>query len=233
VVVAPPTIEVLKTTIPARPVADAVTPLLRGWLHLVCFFLSVPAGSIVVAAAPTPRARGAAIVYAVGLSALFGVSATYHRGRWSAAARPRMKRLDHATIFVMIAGSYTPLCLLALGGNLGRGVLVAVWIAAVAGVVMALTGIAEKRVIGLVTYIALGWAMVLVAPELTRRLSGAEMGLILVGGLLYTVGCIFMGLRWPDPYPSVFGYHELWHVMVVVAAACHYVVILAVVRAAT
>ncbi len=214
-------------------VLDAVTPLLRGWLHLVCFFLSVPAGWVVVAAAPTARARGAALVYAIGLSALFGVSAAYHRRRWSVAARPRMKRADHATIFVMIAGSYTPLCLLALGDALGEAVLLAVWIAAISGVVLAATGVAERRVIGLVTYIALGWAMVLVLPELTRRLSAVEMALILVGGLLYTVGCIFMGLRWPDPYPAVFGYHELWHVMVVVAAACHYVVILSVVRAAT
>ena len=96
------------------------------------------------------------------------------------------------------------------------------WLAAGTGVAFALTGIAERRVIGLVIYIGLGWAMALMLPELARRLSGPDIGLLLIGGLLYTAGCIFMGLRWPDPYPTVFGYHEVWHVMVVVAAICHY-----------
>jgi len=213
-------------------VAEVVAPLLRGWLHLVCFFLSLPAGLVVVANADSPRARVAAVVYAIGLSSMFGVSAAYHRRKWSATARPRMKRLDHATIFVMIAGSYTPLCLLTLGGTLGRTILVAVWVGAAAGVVLALTGIAEKRVIGLVTYIGMGWFMTLALPQLVRQLSTTSLVLLVMGGLLYTVGCIFMGTRWPDPYPATFGYHEVWHLMVVGAAACHYALILAVVRAA-
>ena len=174
----------------------------------------------------------AAIVYAIGVSALFGVSATYHRRVWSASARPRMKRLDHATIFVMIAGSYTPLCLLTLGGSLGPGCSSPSG-SGQAGVVLALTGIAEKRVVGLVVYIGLGWAVTAVLPALVRRLTTADLVLLLVGGLLYTVGCIFMGTRWPDPYPTVFGYHEVWHLMVVGAAICHYLVILSAVRAAT
>ena len=220
---------------PRRPpaVVEAVAPLLRGWLHLVCFFLSLPAGLLVIANAQTPRARVAAVVYAIGLTALFGVSATYHRRTWSAAARPRMKRLDHATIFVMIAGSYTPLCLLTLGGTLGGSMLLGVWLAAGTGMVFALTGIAEQRVIGLVIYIALGWAMTIILPDLARRLTGADLVLLLVGGLLYTVGCIFMGIRWPDPFPAVFGYHEVWHLMVVGAAVCHYLVILSAVKSAT
>jgi hemolysin III len=213
-------------------VVEAVFPLLRGWLHLVCFFLSFPAGLVVVANAHSARARAAAVVYAVGVSTLFGVSAAYHRRTWSATARPRMKRLDHATIFVMIAANYTPLCLLALGDRLGSQILLAVWIAAGTGVVFALTGIAERAVIGLVIYIGLGWLMTLALPELTRHLSTANLVLLFVGGLLYTVGCIFMGIRWPDPYPTIFGYHEVWHLMVVGAAISHYLVILSVVRAA-
>lgn len=219
-------------TTPGQAVVDVVIPLLRGWLHQVCFFLSLPAGLVVVANAHSPRARMAAIVYAIGLSTLFAVSATYHRRQWSLTARPRMKRLDHATIFVMIAGSYTPLCLLALGGSLGGTMMLAVWVAAGTGVVFALTGIAEKRVVGLAIYISLGWAVTLLLPELAHRLSTIDLVLLLVGGLLYTVGCVFMGTRWPDPYPTVFGYHEVWHVMVVMAAACHYVVILTVVSSA-
>lgn len=211
---------------------DAVVPLLRGWLHLVCFFLSLPAGLMVVASAHSPLARVAAIAYAIGLSALFGVSAAYHRWRWSVTARPRMKRVDHATIFVMIGASYTPLCLLALGGSLGAGILLAVWVGAGTGVVLAVTGITEKPVVGLATYIGLGWVMALVLPELSRRLSTAQLVLIIVGGLLYTAGAICLRTRWPDPFPTVFGFHELWHLMVVAAAACHYVAVLAVVKAA-
>ena len=211
---------------------EAVVPLLRGWLHLVCFFLSLPAGVVVVASAQSERARVAAVVYAIGLSALFGVSAAYHRRHWSVTARRRMKRVDHATIFVMIAASYTPLCLLALGEGLGASILLTAWVGAGTGVVLAVTGIAEKPVIGLATYIALGWVIVLVLPELGRQLSTTQLVLIVVGGIVYTVGGVFLVTRWPDPFPAVFGYHELWHLMVVAAAACHYVAILAVVKGA-
>ncbi len=218
---------------PIGVVLDAIPPLLRGWLHLICFFLSMPAGLVVIASAHTPLARTAAIIYAIGVSALFGVSALYHRREWSAAARPRMKRVDHATIFVMIAATYTPLCLLALGGTLGTVVFVVVWASAVTGVICAATGIAEKAVVGLAMYMGMGWGLAFVFPQLTRVLSTGQLVLIVVGGVLYTAGGIFLGTRWPDPFPAVFGYHELWHLMVVAAAACHYAVILAVVKAAT
>jgi hemolysin III len=218
---------------PIEVVLDAVPPLLRGWLHLVCFVISVPAGLLVVTSAHTPVARTAAIIYAIGVSALFGVSALYHRRVWSVAARPRMKRVDHATIFVMIAATYSPLCLLALGGTLGTVVFVVIWACATTGVICAATGIAEKAVVGLAMYIGMGWGMALVFPQLTRVLSTGQLVLIVAGGVLYTVGGIFLGTRWPDPFPAVFGYHELWHLMVVAAAACHYVVILAVVNAAS
>ncbi len=211
-------------------VVEAIVPLLRGRLHQICFFLAFPAGAVVIASAQSTRARTAAVVYAIGVCCLFGVSSLYHRRTWSAVARPRMKRLDHATIFIMIAASYTPICMLTLGGELGSRVLLGAWLGGALGVVFALTGIAEARVVGLVTYIGLGWMMVLMLPELTRRLSTVDLVLLLVGGLLYTVGCIFMGTRWPDPYPTVFGYHEVWHLMVVGAAACHYLVILSAVR---
>ena len=120
--------------------------MLRGWLHLVCFFLAVPAGVAVIVWAGTPRARWAAVVYAIGLIALFGVSGSYHRGRWSQAARRRMQKLDHATIFVMIAGSYTPLCLLALRGWVGPAMLVVAWAGATIGAVLAFTSGRRSRV---------------------------------------------------------------------------------------
>ena len=211
--------------------ADPLPPVLRGWIHLVCFFLSLPAGGLVVATAGSGRARLSAVVYAVGMTAMFGVSATYHRVRWSPAARRRMRRTDHGTIFLMIAGSYTPLCLLALRGTMGTAVLTAVWAAAGLGFLFALTGIAEKAVVGLLCYIGLGWGAVLALPELSRQLGSGEIGLLFAGGVLYTLGGVVLGTHRPDPSPRWFGYHEVWHAMVVVACACHYLTILSVVRA--
>ena len=205
---------------------DPLPPRLRGWLHQVCFYLSVPAGAVVIAMAGSGRARTAALVYALGMTAMFGVSATYHRRRWSAAGRVRMRRIDHGTIFVMIAGSYTPLCLVALKGTGGNLILTAVWIGAGFGYFLALIGIAEKAVLGLLCYIGLGWAMVLALPELSRQLSPAAIGLLFAGGVLYTLGGIVLGTHWPNPSPMWFGYHEVWHAMVVVACTCHYVTIL-------
>ena len=216
----------------AAPQGDPLPPHLRGWLHLICFFLSVPAGGLVIAAAGSGRDRLAALVYALGMTAMFGVSAAYHRGRWSFAARRRMRRIDHGTIFLMIAGSYTPLCLLAIQGTTGTAVLTAVWAGAGLGFVFALTGVAEKAVLGLLCYIGLGWAVVVALPELTRRLSAGEMALVVAGGVVYTLGGVVLGTKWPNPSARWFGYHEVWHAMVVAACACHYVTILSVVRAA-
>ncbi len=218
---------------PSVAAGDPLPPVLRGWLHLVCCFLSLPAGAVVIAGAGSGRARGAAAVYALGMTTMFGVSAAYHRRRWSPDGRRRMRRIDHGTIFLMIAGSYTPLCLLALRGTTGSIALVAVWIAAGVGFGLALSGIAEKAVVGLLCYFGMGWAMVLALPELSRQLSGGQVGLLLLGGVLYTCGGIVLGTRRPNPSPVWFGYHEVWHAMVVLACACHYLTILSVVRGAS
>ena len=218
---------------PPTPPSDPLPPHLRGWLHLICFVLSLPAGAFVVAGADSSRARLAGVVYAIGMTAMFGVSATYHRCKWSPDGRRRMRRLDHGTIFVMIAGSYTPLCLLALEGTSGTVVLTSAWVGAGVGFLLALTGIAEKAVIGLLCYIGLGWAMVLALPELSRQLSAGEVALLFLGGVIYTAGGIVLGTKRPNPSPRWFGYHEVWHGMVALACACHYVTILSVVRAAS
>ncbi|MGI8685534.1 MAG: PAQR family membrane homeostasis protein TrhA [Acidimicrobiales bacterium] len=215
----------------AESVAEQIRPLLRGWLHLVCFVVAVPAGVVLVAAGPSSSARAAAGVYAAGLCALFGVSAAYHRRRWSPAGRRRMRRLDHATIFVMIAGSYTPLCVVALGGKLGTAILVVVWCGAAIGAVFALFELASRPSLSLLGYIALGWFMAVALPELSQRISGPALAFLVAGGLLYTVGGVVLVRHRPDPVPAVFGYHEVWHVMVAAAAACHYVTIASVVRA--
>ena len=206
-----------------------VVPMLRGWFHLVCFFLALPAGAAVIVAADSTAARFGAVIYALGLAALFGVSGTYHRGHWSPKARGRMKRADHATIFVMIAASYTPICIVALDGALRVGMLVAAWVGGIGGLVLAVTGIAERRILGLVCYIALGWVAVVALPALYRRMSAVQLLLLVAGGVVYTVGGIVLGTHRPDPWPRVFGYHEVWHVMVIAAATCHYALIFSLV----
>ena len=213
-------------------VVPFVKPLLRGWLHLGCFFLAVPAGLWLVAVAPTPTARIGAAVYAFGLAALFGVSGTYHRGRWSPTWRARMSRLDHSTIFVMIAGSYTPLCLVVLGGAGSRVLLGAAWTGALVGAILAWRTDRLSVFVCNALYIALGWMVLLVGRELLAGVDRVDLVLLGVGGLLFTVGAITLATRWPDPSPRVFGYHEVWHVLVVAAVVCQLIAISSVVRGA-
>jgi hemolysin III len=205
-------------------------PLLRGWMHLVCFFLAIPAGVTVVALAQSPRGRVGATIYAVGLVALFGVSGLYHRLTWSDARRLWMQKLDHGTIFVMIAGSYTPVCLLVLQGWVTWTMLAIAWTGAAVGFVLAFTDGRASRVLRSVLYIGLGWAAVGAVPQMWRNMSIAELVLIALGGVLFTVGSVFLLTRWPDPVPHVFGYHEVWHLLVVAAVVCHFVAITSVVR---
>jgi hemolysin III len=216
----------------ATATAPHAKPLLRGWLHLVTFFLAIPAGVLVVTLAGSMTARVGAVVYATGLIALFGVSAAYHRGPWSPTWRRRMQCLDHATIFVMIAGSYTPLCLLALRGWVAALTLAAAWTGAALGVALAWLDGRRTTTLRSALYIVLGWLAVLATPQLVRHLSAGELVLIAVGGVLFTVGAIFLATRWPDPFPRVFGYHEVWHTLVVAAAVCHLVAIGSVVQGA-
>jgi hemolysin III len=213
-------------------IATVTKPLLRGWLHLVCFFLAIPAAVLVIALASSPRARVGAAVYAAGLVALFGVSGAYHRGPWSPTWRRRMQRLDHLTIFVMIAGSYTPLCLLVLHGWVAVATLVTAWGGAALGGVLAWTEGRRGSALRSGLYIALGWLALAATPQLVRHLSPTELALIAVGGVLFTVGAIFLATRWPDPFPRVFGYHEIWHTLVVAAVVCHLVAIGSVIHSA-
>lgn len=213
----------------AMEVVAPPKPLLRGWMHLVCFFLAVPAGVTVVALAQSGRGRIGALVYAIGLVALFGVSGTYHRIRWSDTRRALMQKLDHGTIFVMIAASYTPVCLMVLQGWVRWTMLAIAWTGAAVGFVLAFTGGRTSRVLRGTLYIGLGWAAVAAVPQMWAHMSVTELVLLAAGGVLFTVGSIFLLTNWPDPFPRVFGYHEVWHVMVVAAVACHFVAIASVV----
>jgi hemolysin III len=195
-------------------------PLFRGRLHQICFFLSIPAGLALVVAARTGEARVAALVYSLGVTGLYGASGAYHRGNWSPRARRWMQRLDHSMIFVLIAATYTPFCLLVLEGTVSIVLLTAAWVGAIAGLVLALTGVAQKKGIGFTLYLVLGWLTLLAMPWLITHLSPLQLGLMALGGVLYTLGAICLGTRWPDPVPTHFGYHEVWHAMTVVAGLC-------------
>lgn len=196
----------------------------------MAFFLAVPASIVLVTLAHGRTGHLAAAIYGVGLCALFGVSASYHRGKWSDGARRWMQRLDHGTIFVMIATTYTPICLVLLRGSTGTKLLWAVWIAAGVGLVLALAGISMRYGIGFFLYLAMGWVAAFAFPEMIRRGNPTELVLLLAGGLAYTVGAVILAGRWPNPFPRIFGYHEVWHSLVIAASACHFVVILAVLR---
>jgi hemolysin III len=212
--------------IPAATLAEVtVKPRLRGVFHQYAFFVSLASGTLLVVLASTPRALVAAAIYAASVSALFGVSALYHRVAWNGPARRRMRRLDHAMIFLLIAGTYTPVGLLVLQGTLATVVLAVVWGGGVAGIALELAWRGAPRWLGGTVYLALGWVAVVAMPQLFTRLGLAGGLLILAGGLAYSAGAAVYGLRRPDPAPAVFGYHEIFHLLVIAGVAAHFLAI--------
>jgi hemolysin III len=202
-----------------------VKPRLRGVFHQYAFFVSLGSGLLLVLLAPTTRATVAVAVYAVSVSALFGVSARYHRVTWTGPARRRMRRLDHSMIFLLIAGTYTPVGLLVLEGTLATAVLAVVWVGAGAGVVLELAWPGAPRWLGGVVYLALGWVAVVAMPQLVAHLGVVGGLLIVAGGLVYSAGAAVYARRRPDPVPAVFGYHEVFHLLVIAGVAAHFLAI--------
>ena len=202
-----------------------VKPRLRGVFHQYAFFVSLGSGTLLVLLAPTTRATVAVAVYAVSVSALFGVSALYHRVTWTGPARRRMRRLDHSMIFLLIAGTYTPVGLLVLEGTLATAVLAVVWVGAVAGVLLELAWPGTPRWLGGAVYLALGWVAVAAMPQLFAHLGVVGGLLIVAGGLVYSAGAAVYALRRPDPVPAVFGYHEVFHLLVIAGVAAHFLAI--------
>ena len=183
-------------------------------------------GLALVLEAGSARARIAVTVYALSVAALFGTSALYHRVNWRTIGHRRwMRRLDHTMIFVLIAGTYTPFALLVLHGTLGVVILVAVWSATLAGAVFKLVWIDAPGWLGAATYVAIGWIALVAFPELLDRLGVTAVTAMALGGVLYSVGAVIYAHKRPDPVPTVFGYHELFHLLVILAAALQYAVI--------
>jgi hemolysin III len=205
---------------------------MRGRIHQVAFFVSIPAGLVLVQIAEGAAATAVAVIYAASLSAVFGASAAYHRGAWSPRARRWMKRMDHSLIFVLIAGSYTPVSVLALQGPWEAVILSIVWAMAAVGITLKMVRPDGLSVLTATLYMVMGWFALVAAPQLVRGMEPAELILLVSGGLLYTAGAIVFAARKPDPRPDVFGYHEIWHTFMVAAASCHYAMILLVLRAA-
>jgi hemolysin III len=209
-------------------VADAVlvAPRLRGRLHQLGFVIAVPAGILLVVAARGVTERIAAILFGLSLLALLGASGIYHMAHWPPLVKARLQRLDHAMIFVLIAGSYTPVTLLALDPAWGITFLVLAWGIAAGGATLAVWHMRIIRRFAVLLYIGFGWLLVLAMPAVLRALDGTELALLAAGGVLYTLGAIGLWTRRPDPNPAVFGYHEVWHAMTLAAASCHYVLVL-------
>lgn len=198
-------------------------PLLRGVSHEIAAGVAL-AGWIVLALLAGPgRARLAANVYGASLFTLFFVSALYHRPTWRPAARLVMRRLDHSAIFLLIAGTYTPICLL-LPVSTGQRLLSVVWAGAAAGILQSLLWVRAPKALSAAIYVLLGWVVVTALPALRAALGAGAIALLFAGGAAYTLGAIVYATRRPDPFPRVFGYHEVFHALVVAAAACHFAV---------
>jgi hemolysin III len=213
-----------KPVLPAAP--RLVKPRLRGVSHQWAFFVSCAIGAALVVAAPAGTPRLAATIYAISVAMLFGVSALYHRITWaSVPARRWMRRVDHSAIFVLIAGTYTPFALLVLDGPIATVILVVVWAGALGGILLKLVWIDAPKLLTAIVYVALGWVAVAAFPDLIDELGLTGTALVVAGGLLYTAGAVVYAFKRPDPVPTVFGYHEVFHALVIVAAALQYAVV--------
>ncbi|HEY8210491.1 MAG TPA: hemolysin III family protein [Myxococcaceae bacterium] len=204
-------------------------PLYRGVSHLYGFFVVLGAVPVLVAFAPSFRASVAASVYGAGLLAMFGCSALFHRTRLSPRATKWLERLDHSAIYLCIAGSYTPFCLLLRGAS-GPLLLSVVWAGAGMGVLRALFWVDAPHWLSVVLYLMVGWALLPFVPQAWNELGPLSLLLLLVGGVFYSGGAVVFAAKRPDPSPSVFGYHEVFHAAVVVASACHFIAVVVAVK---
>ncbi len=204
---------------PSRP-----KPLLRGVLHEVAAFVAAAAGAILFLRASGARARAGALVYGTSLVVLFAVSAIYHRKNWPERLRAIWRRLDHSAIFLLIAGTYTPLSFL-LGSRLGWTFLGIVWGGALLGIVMSVAWVKAPRALVAAVCVLLGWAAVPLLPALKAALGTGAVALLATGGVVYSLGAVVYAIKRPDPFPRVFGYHEIFHALVIAAAVCHFAVV--------
>jgi hemolysin III len=209
----------------------AAKPTLRGWLHAFMFPVSVVAGIVLVATAPSQEGRVSSAIFAATASILFGVSALLHRGSWSPAVEGLLRRLDHANIYLIIAGTYTPFAVLALPDDEGRVLLSIVWAGALAGVVFRVFWVGAPRWLSTALYVVVGWVAIFFIPELVDGAGIVAVALIVIGGVLYSLGAVVYAVKRPNPSPGHFGFHEVFHALTIAAYTVHYVAVWIVVHA--
>ncbi|MDG4778421.1 hemolysin III family protein [Micromonospora sp. WMMD961] len=219
----------MTTSAPLRlkPV-DIGKPRMRGWLHTYAFFVAVACGIVLCSIAATRPGWAplvSCLIYSLTVCGLFGTSALYHRRVWSERGYQVMRRMDHSMIFVFIAGTYTPLCVMLLAPRPATVMLALVWAGALAGVALKLVWPHAPRWVSAPLYLALGWVAVAMLPEILHGGGVAALVLLIVGGAIYSVGAIFYALRRPNPWPTVFGHHEFFHACTLLAALCHHIAI--------
>ncbi|MFC0005124.1 PAQR family membrane homeostasis protein TrhA [Micromonospora siamensis] len=219
----------MTTSAPLRlkPV-DLGKPRMRGWLHTYAFFVALVCGIVlcsIAAARPGWAPLVSCLIYSVTVCGLFGTSALYHRRVWSERGYQVMRRMDHSMIFVFIAGTYTPFCVLLLDQRMATIMLALVWGGALAGVAVKLIWPHAPRWVSAPMYLALGWVAVVMLPQILHEGGVTALVLLAVGGAIYSVGAVFYALRRPNPWPTVFGHHEFFHACTLLAAICHHIAI--------
>ncbi len=209
----------------AAVAVTAVKPKLRGWFHAGTFPLAVAAGIVLICLAPTVSTKVACTVFAVSSWLLFGVSGVYHRGTWGPKWKAVLRRLDHTNIFLIIAGTYTPLSIVLLSRGSAEVLLTLVWAGALLGIGMRVFWLSAPRWVYVPCYLALGWAAVFYLNDFLHVGGWGVVGPIIAGGLLYSAGAVIYALKRPDPFPRWFGFHEIFHVFTIAAFVCHYIAI--------
>jgi hemolysin III len=205
--------------------AATLKPKLRGWIHAGVSPFVLAAGIVLVALSPTSASRWANIVFAISAVLLFGTSAVYHRGTWSPRTAAALRRMDHTNIFLIIAGSYTPLAVLLLPNDTARLLLIIVWSGALVGLLMRVFWLGAPRWLYVPIYVALGWVAVAFLPQFYRSGGPAVVWLVIAGGVAYTIGAVVYGTKWPNPSPRWFGFHEIFHSLTVAGYTSHYIAV--------
>jgi hemolysin III len=200
-------------------------PLARGYLHQVAFYIAIVACALLLAKSHGTQALICNFIYSVSLVGLFGISSLYHCREWPRKNYLLLRRVDHAAIFALIAGTSTPLCLLGIKGSLGTSLLVMIWGVAILGIVVVVFWTQGPKWIKALFYVCLGWLAVPLYPEIKSALGSLNIQLLLAGGVVYTIGALVYAIRRPDPWPRFFGYHEIFHLLVVIASGLHFYVI--------
>jgi hemolysin III len=207
-----------------------VKPSWRGWQHAAMFPVVLIAGLVLVATAPTSAGRVSSAIFASTALLLFGVSALLHRGSWSTNVEAILRRLDHANIYLIIAGTYTPFAVLTLPQNSGKLLLSIVWAGALVGVVLTVFWIGVPRWLSTSLYVVVGWIVVFFLPELVDEAGLGVVVLIAIGGVLYTLGAVVYATKWPNPSEHTFGFHEVFHLLTIAAFTAHYIAVWIVVH---